>query len=88
MEYLLFTYPHCPQCEDLKECLQQIPLSGQEYSLVLKESKMRIREFLKVLKRDSKGGIIIPTMIIKDEDQAPVVLNSRRELEEWWKSRD
>jgi len=88
MEYLLFTYPHCPQCEDLKEYLQQIPLSGQEYSLVLKESKMRIREFLKVLKRDSKGGIIIPTLIIKDEDQPPVVLNSRRELEEWWKSRD
>ncbi len=88
MEYLLFTYPNCSHCEDLKKYLKQIPLSGQEYSLVLKESKMKIREYLKILKRDAKGGIIIPTLIIKNEDQPPLVLNNRMELEEWWKSRD
>ncbi len=88
MDYLLFTYPNCSQCEAVKEYLAEAPLEGQEYSLVLKESKIKIRDYLGVLKRDEKGGIAIPTLILQEEGEVLVVLNSREELEEWLKSKD
>ena len=85
MDYLLFTYPNCSQCEAVKGYLTESPLEGQEYSLALKESKMKIRDYLDVLKRDDRGGIIIPTLIFREEGEVLVVLNSREELEEWLK---
>jgi glutaredoxin len=88
MDYLLFTYPNCSQCEAVKGYLAEASLEGQECSLVLKESKMKIRDYLGVLKRDDKGGIIIPTLILREEGEVLVVLNSKEELEEWLKSRD
>ena len=88
MEYLLFTYPNCSKCEALKDYLGQNPLAGQEYSLILKESKMRIKEFLDVIKRDDKGAIIIPTLILKDGSEMLAVLNDKEELEEWLRSRE
>lgn len=87
MEYLLFTYPNCPKCQSLKKSLQETSLEGKEYNLSLKESKMKIREFLTKLKRDEKGGIIIPTLIIKDKQKLLAVLNSKQELEIWLKSK-
>jgi glutaredoxin len=86
MNYLLFTYPDCQKCEALKEYLSGTSLRGQEFSLVRKESKLKIREFLDVVKRDEKGAIIIPTMVLQENGKA-AVLNSREELEEWLKSR-
>jgi len=59
----------------------------QENNLVLKESKMRIREFLNYLKRDDKGAIIIPSLVLKENGEDSVVLNNRKELEEWLRSR-
>ena len=88
MEFLLFTYPNCPKCEALKEYLKETDIEGKEYNLVAKESKMRIREFLKIIKRDDKGGIIIPTLILQDRGETLAVLNNREELESWSKSRD
>ncbi len=88
MHYLLFTYPNCPQCAELKKSLPKTDLEGQEYSLLLKESKLKIREFLDIIKRDDKGAIIIPTLLLQDEEGIAAVLNSRRELEEWLRSRD
>ena len=87
MDYLLFTYPNCSQCAAVKTYLAESPLEGKEYSLILKESKMKIRDFLGVLKRDDKGGIIIPTLILQEEGEVMVVVNSKQELEEWLKSR-
>ena len=87
MDYLLFTYPNCSQCEAVKRYLVEAPLEGQEHNLVLKESKMMIRDYLGVLKRDDKGGIIIPTLIFREEGEVLAVLNSKQELEEWLKSR-
>ena len=55
MDYLLFTYPNCSQCEAVKGYLTETPLAGEEYSLVLKESKMKIRDYLGVLKRDESS---------------------------------
>ncbi len=87
MDYLLFSYPNCVRCEELKTDLADTGLQGREYSLVLKESKLKIRDFLSVLRRDEKGGIVIPTLVLQEEGELIVVLNSRKELEEWWKSR-
>jgi glutaredoxin len=88
MHYLLFTYPNCPQCAELKKYLPETDLEGQEYSLLLKESKLKIREFLDIIKRDDKGAIIIPTLLLQDEEGIAAVLNNQRELEEWLRSKD
>ena len=87
MEYLLFTYPNCSKCEGLKKFLKETSLTGQEYDLIFKESKLRIREYLKDIKRDDKGAIIIPTLILQDSGNVAAVLNNREELENWLKLR-
>jgi glutaredoxin len=88
MEYLLFTYPNCPKCEELKKHLGETALEGEEYNLVQKESKLKIRDFLGVLKRDAEGAIIIPTLVLQNEGGVNAVLNNRQELESWLKSKD
>jgi len=88
MEYILFTYPNCSNCEKLKVYLSETPLDWQEYNLVQKESKMKIRDFLADIKRDESGGIIIPTLIAQDDGVSKAVLNSREELDDWLKSKE
>ncbi len=88
MNYLLFTYPNCQRCEELKKYLAETELDGQEYNLALKESKLKIREYLASIKRDDKGAIIIPTLLLQDEGGVAAILNKREELEEWLRSRD
>lgn len=88
MEYFLFTYSNCSKCEALKSSLEKTHLQGREYNLVEKESKKKIREFLDVLKRDDKGAIIIPTLILQQGERVSAVLNSEQELSQWLKSRD
>jgi len=87
MEYLFFTYPNCSNCEKFKNYLSDTPLDWQEYNLVQKESKKKIRDFLADIKRDESGGIIIPTMIVLDDGALTAVLNSHEELDDWLKSR-
>ena len=88
MDYLLFTYPNCSKCVELKNYLGETALEWDEYNLVQKESKLKIREFLGVLKRDDKGAIIIPTLVLQDERDVRAVLNNRQELESWLKSKE
>ncbi len=88
MEYLLFSYPNCAKCDALKEGLNNSDIEGTEYNLTKKESKLKLREYLKVIKRDDKGGIIIPTLILQDEDGIEPVLNSKEELQDWLRSKD
>jgi len=87
MDYLLFTYPNCKDCAELKAYLAETGLEAREYSLVQKESKLKIRDFLGIIKRDEKGAIIIPTLVIQDDTGVAAVVNSRKELEEWLRSR-
>ena len=47
MEYFLFTLPNCEDCEALKKYIAGIDLDVHEYDLVQKESKLKIRDFLK-----------------------------------------
>ncbi|MEE9390219.1 MAG: hypothetical protein V3U91_03160 [Candidatus Aminicenantaceae bacterium] len=88
MDYLLFTYPNCSKCEKLKGYLGEAALEWEEYNLVQKESKLKIREFLGEIRRDDKGAIIIPTLVLQDEGDVQAVLNNRQELETWLKSKE
>jgi hypothetical protein len=87
MEYFLFTYPNCEKCQAIKEVLEESELVGAEYNLSQKESKLKIREFLPVLKRDEKGGIILPTLVLQDAGEVIAILNTQEELRDWLKSK-
>jgi len=87
MDYILFTYPNCQKCDELKRSLHGSGLQGEEFSLTQKESKRKIRDYLQDLNRDQKGGIIIPTLILLEENDVTAVLNKPEELEDWLKSR-
>jgi len=87
MDYVLFTYPDCQYCEEMKAYLKKTPCQGQEFSLVQKEGKMKIREFLSVIKRDEKGGIALPTLIVLAAGQPQGVFNRAEELDRWLKSK-
>lgn len=87
MEYFLFSYPNCEKCEAMKEAIGGTDLVGDEYNLSQKESKLKIRDFLPVLKRDNKGGIILPTLVLREADEIVAVLNTQEELRNWLKSK-
>ena len=87
MKYYLFTYPNCSRCEDFKAYLSEIKVEAAVHNLVTKESKLKIRDFLSVLKRDEKGGIIIPTLVVQEQEKVAAVCNSREEFEDWLQSR-
>ncbi len=87
MEYFLFTYPNCSKCEEIKRYLGESDLEVQECNLTLKEGRLKIREFLDCLKRDDKGAIIIPTLVLQENGEVVTVLNNRMELEGWLKSK-
>lgn len=88
MEYFLFTYPNCQKCEALKKMLSMTNLHGREYNLSQKESKLKIRNFLNILNRDDKGGIVLPTLVLQEAGEVVAVMNSQEELGDWLKSRD
>ncbi|HEX9903277.1 MAG TPA: hypothetical protein VGB72_10505 [Acidobacteriota bacterium] len=87
MTYELFTYPDCRKCEDLKVFLRGSDLRGQEFDLVLKDSRLKVRDYLALLKRDEKGSLILPILVLKDEAGVKAVLFSREELEAWLRSK-
>ena len=87
MALLLFTYPNCSNCERIKTFLSSSPLDWREYNLTQKESKLKIRDYLSDIKRDDKGGIIIPTLIAEEDGAVKAVLNSQEELDDWLKSK-
>jgi len=87
MEYLLFTYPNCQKCEDLKSFLALASLPVQTYRAEDRSSHQKLREFRDHLKRDDKGAVILPTLILRENGAVAAVLNSKQELEEWLTSR-
>ena len=87
MKYFLFTYPNCSRCEELKAYLAQVDVEAEVHNLVTKESKLKIRDFLNVLKRDAKGGIIMPTLIVEEPGGVAAVCNSREEFVRWLQSK-
>ncbi|MCX8161215.1 MAG: glutaredoxin [Candidatus Saccharicenans sp.] len=87
MDYLVFTLPGCTKCDKIKDLLKARGLPAVEYDVSTKDGRNKIREYIKMLRRDSSGCVIIPTLIIEDNGQATAVLNSAEELDLWLKSR-
>ncbi|MCX7972897.1 MAG: glutaredoxin [Candidatus Aminicenantes bacterium] len=87
MEYWLFTYPNCEKCNAFKEKLKGLSLSVKEVDLVKKEGKAKLREFLDYVRRDERGAIVLPLLIVLNEGRVEVALNNPEELEAWWRSR-
>jgi glutaredoxin len=87
MDYLLFTYPNCQKCEDMKATLREATIPTREYKVEEKEGRLRIREFLGQIKRDDKGSIILPILVLCENGQLVAVMNTRQEVQEWLKSR-
>ena len=87
MEYILFTYPNCEKCESIKKVLSETDLDGAEFNLSRKESKLKIREFLPILKRDEKGGIMLPTLVLQEAGEVVAIINTQEELRDWLKSK-
>lgn len=87
MDYIIFTYPNCAKCDKVKKYLDEKKIAFREYSLVQPQGKAKIRDFIKLVKRDGSGGIIIPTLILNDQGIVRAVINSVEELEQWLQSR-
>ena len=87
MDYLLFTLPSCDKCDELKKYLDENDFSGEEYSLAKKEGRLKIKDYLRIVKRDDTGGIILPTLILQEARQVSAVVNSRQELDDWLRSK-
>ena len=87
MDYLLFTYPNCQKCEDLKAYLRATGIEASTYKVEEKEGRLKIREFLPSIKRDDKGSIVLPTLVLQENGAVAAVVNTRQELEAWLQSR-
>ncbi len=97
MDFLLFTYPNCDKCDAFKAYLRGTylrgtfpkgtPFQGEELSLVEKEGKMRVREYLGQIKRDEKGAIILPVFVLREEGQVRGIFTDYAELDRWLRSR-
>jgi glutaredoxin len=87
MNYLLFTYPNCQKCEDLKAYLRETGIEARIYKVEEKEGRLKIREFLPSVRRDDKGSIILPTLVLQEDGAVAAVVNNRQELEAWSRSR-
>jgi len=87
MDYLLFTYPNCEKCEDLKAYLRDKAIDAATFRVEEKDGRMKIREFLSYVKRDAAGAIILPTLVLRDNGAVAAVVNTRQELAAWFDSR-
>jgi hypothetical protein len=88
MEYLLFSYPNCQKCVEIKGLKKLESLKGEEYDISRRENVPKIREYLNFVKRDDKGSIILPTLIFLKDGEVAAVLNSKEEVEAWLRSKD
>jgi glutaredoxin len=87
MDLLLFSYPNCGKCDALKKRLAETGTPYTEYGLTQPQGKAKIREFINVIKRDEKGAILLPTLILHTQGIVRAVLNSVEEFDAWSRSR-
>jgi hypothetical protein len=87
MDYLLFTFPNCSKCDEMKAFFAARGLAKQEYDVTGKEGRLKIRDFIHDVKRDENGSIILPTLLCLDGGRPEAVLNTRAEFEAWLQSR-
>jgi hypothetical protein len=87
MDYLIFTYPNCYKCEAFRDFLRGTGLSGAEYNLTQRDSKLKVREFLDGIRRDEHGAMVLPIFVLRENERVLGIFNTPPELENWLKSR-
>ena len=87
MNYVLFTYPSCRKCLEMKAHLAGLAVSAEVLDVADKEGRTRIRTFLPHIKRDEKGAIRLPTLVGLENGEVVTVVNSPEELTAWLRSR-
>lgn len=87
MDYLLFTLPGCLKCEALKAALAARGAAWQEFNLVGKEAKAKLREYRDIVRRDESGAVILPALVLVEGGAARGVVHSAEELEAWLRSK-
>jgi glutaredoxin len=87
MDYLLFTFPNCHKCDEMKAFFAARGLAKQEYDVTGKDGRLKIRDFIHDVKRDEHGSIILPTLVCLEDGRPAAVLNTRAEFEAWLQSR-
>ena len=87
MEFVFFTYPDCGKCEEMKRFLKGTTLTGREFDLTQKEGRLRVREFLSLIRRDEKGSIILPVFVLQEDGRVLGLFNTAQELDSWLRSR-
>lgn len=83
----MFTYPNCEKCAGLKSHLEGLGATYTEYDLARPEGKARIREFIREIRRDESGAVILPTLVALEEGRPSAVVTSPEEYDAWLKSR-
>jgi glutaredoxin len=66
MAYILFTYPNCPHCRDVKSYLNGREVKYEEVNAGLGEGKVKFRDFYSKNKdkihRENDGTITLPIL--------------------------
>ena len=83
----LYTAERCPYAARARIVLAEKGIAYGEYSLVQPPGKAKIRKFIRHVKRDDKGAIILPTLVLNDQGIVRAVLNSPEELDLWLRSK-
>lgn len=64
MEYVLFTYPNCGKCNEVKNYLKEKQIKYEEVNAGLGEGKLKFRSFYSEnkdkIQREKDGSIILP----------------------------
>lgn len=87
MDFLLFTYPNCSKCEDMKSFLKESAIAAEVWDVAAPEGRTRIRAYLPSVRRDGQGAIILPTLVCREDGRVAAVHNNREELAAWLRSR-
>jgi glutaredoxin len=87
MDYLLFTFPNCHKCDEMKTFFRERGLAKQEYDVTGKDGRLKIRDYIHDVKRDEKGSVILPTLLCLEAGRVAAVHNTPAEFEAWLQSK-
>lgn len=71
MEYVLYSFPNCEGCAEVKSFLNGIGIDYEEVNVGIGEGKKRFRElfegYREQIERDGQGQIILPILVRDSE---------------------
>ena len=71
-KYLLFTFPNCEKCEDVKDYLEKISISSDIINLKDPKGYKRFQNYYKELreklKRNEDNSVVLPVMLEVDDN--------------------